>query len=73
MINGIIPHNKPSRQLPGSNSSTVQKLPSAGSIIIELQEGWVEFIKRYEPFTWYVTLTFKEPKHPESADKAFFR
>ena len=73
MINGIIPHNKPSRQLPGSNSSTVQKLPSAGSIIIELQEGWVEFIKRYEPFTWYVTLTFKEPKHPESADKAFKR
>lgn len=37
------------------------------------KEAWVEFIKRYEPFAWYATLTFKEPKHPESADKAFFR
>ena len=73
MINGIIPHNKPSRQLLGSNSSTVQKLPSAGSIIIELQDAWVEFIKRFEPFYLYVTLTFKDPKHPEAADKAFFR
>ena len=73
MLIESIPQDKPSSQSPESNPSTVQKLPSAGSIIIELQEGWVEFIKRYEPFTWYVTLTFKEPKHPESADKAFFR
>ncbi len=60
-------------QLPESNSSTVQKLPSAGSIKVELKEAWAEFIKRFEPYEWYVTLTFKEPKHPEAADKAFIR
>jgi len=60
-------------QLPESNSSTVQKLLSAGSIKGELKEAWAEFIKRFEPYEWYVTLTFKEPKHPEAADKAFFR
>ena len=60
-------------QLPESNPSTAQKLPSASSIKVELKEAWVEFIKRFEPYEWYVTLTFKEPKHPEAADKAFIR
>jgi len=71
MLIESIPQNKPSSQSPNTKLDPVQKLPSAGSIIIELQEGWVEFIKRFEPFYLYVTLTFKEPKHPESADKAF--
>jgi len=68
-----IPQKLTYSQLPELNSSTVQKLPSAGSIKVELQEAWVEFIKRFEPFYLYVTLTFKDPKHPEAADKAFFR
>jgi len=72
MVADIIPQDLPSSQLPESNPSTVQKLPSAGSIKVELQEAWAEFIKRFEPFDLYVTLTFKEPKHPESADKGAF-
>ena len=73
MIVESIPHNKTSSQLPESNPSTVQKLPYVGSIKIGLKEAWNKFIKEFEPFTWFVTLTFKEARHPESADKAFFR
>ncbi len=73
MLAESIPQKLTYSQSPESNSSTVQKLPYAGFVKVSLKEAWVEFIKRYEPFTWYVTLTFKEPKHPESADKAFFR
>jgi len=68
MLTDIIPHNKTKSQSPELELGTVQKLPSAGSIKVELQEAWAEFIKRFEPFDLYVTLTFKEPKHPESAD-----
>jgi len=73
MVTESIPQKLTYSQSPESNLGTVQKLPSTGFIKIDLKDAWVEFIKRYEPFTWYVTLTFKEPKHPESADKAFFR
>jgi len=73
MLIESITHDKPSRQLPESNPNTVQKLPSSGFIKVDLKDAWINFIKRYEPFTWYVTLTFKEPRHPEAADKAFFR
>jgi len=73
MVADIIPQNLPKSQSPSIKLDTVQKLPSTGPIKVSLQEGWVEFIKRFEPYEWYVTLTFKDPKHPESADKAFFR
>jgi len=73
MLTESIPQKLTYSQSPESNLGTVQKLPFAGSIKVELQEAWAEFIKRFEPFDLYVTLTFKEPKHPESADKAFFR
>jgi len=73
MITESIPQKLTYSQLPESNLNTVQKLPSVGSIKVELQDAWINFIKRFEPYTWYVTLTFKEPRHPESADKAFFR
>jgi len=69
MVTESIPQKLTYSQSPESNPSTVQKLPSHGSI----QEAWAEFIKRFEPYKWYVTLTFKDPKHPEAADKAFFR
>jgi len=68
-----IPQKLTYSQLPELNSSTVQKLPSLGFVKVDLKEAWINFIKGYEPFNWYVTLTFREPKHPESADKAFFR
>jgi len=73
MIVENIPDNNPNSQLPSTKLDPVQKLPSSGFVKVDLKEAWINFIKRYEPFNWYVTLTFKEPKHPESADKAFFR
>jgi len=73
MVADIIPQDLPSSQSPELKLNTVQKLLSTGFIKVDLKDAWINFIKRYEPFTWYVTLTFKEPKHPESADKAFFR
>jgi len=73
MLTESIPHNLPSSQSPSTEPDTVQKLPFSGFVKVDLKEAWVEFIKRYEPFTWYATLTFQEPKHPESADKAFKR
>jgi len=72
MLTESIPQKLTYSQLPELNSSTVQKLPSTG-FKVSLKEAWAEFIKRFEPYEWYVTLTFKEPKHPEAADKAFIR
>lgn len=73
MFTEIIPQKLTYSQSPESNLGTIQKLPLTGFIKIDLKEAWVEFIKRFEPYEWYVTLTFKEPKHPEAADKAFIR
>ena len=73
MLTETIPDNTPSSQSPSTKLDPVQKLPSLGLVKVDLKDARINFIKRYEPFTWYVTLTFKEPKHPESADKAFFR
>ena len=73
MLTETIHYDRPSRQPSLPSACTVPLQPSQACYMVLLQQGWVEFIKRYEPFTWYVTLTFKEPKHPESADKAFFR
>jgi len=73
MLTESIPQKLTYSQLPESNPSTVQKLPLTGFVKIDLKDAWVNFIKRYEPFTWYGTLTFQEPRHPEAADKAFFR
>jgi len=73
MLTESIPHNKPSSQSISAKLYNIQKSPSSGFVKVDLRDAWVEFIKRFEPFTWYVTLTFKEPRHPESADKAFKR
>jgi len=73
MLTESIPQDLPSSQSPELKLNTVQKLQSSGFVKVDLQEAWVEFIKRFEPFYLYVTLTFKDPKHPEAADKAFFR
>jgi len=73
MLTEIIPDNTPSSQSPSTKLDTIQKLLSSGFVKVDLKEAWVELINRFEPFDLYVTLTFKEPKHPESADKAFFR
>jgi len=67
-------HNKPlSSQSNQSRHSTSVDLASKGYFKLDLHQAWINFIKTYEPFQWYVTLTFKEPRHPESCNKAFYR
>jgi len=73
MVAESIPQDLINSQSPSTKLDPVQKLPYSGFVKVDLKDAWINFIKRYEPYTWYVTLTFKEPKHPESADKAFFR
>jgi len=38
-----------------------------------LQEAWVEFIECFEPYHWYVTLTFKNAVTNTRANKQFHR
>ncbi len=38
-----------------------------------LCESWAEFIDKFEPFSWYLTLTFREEVHPEQADRRYMR
>jgi len=67
-------HNKPpSSQSNQLRHSPATKLPSKGFFKLDLHQAWINFIKTYEPFQWYVTLTFKEPRHPEACNKAFYR
>jgi len=73
MLIESIKHNRESGKLVNTLYSPAIKPPSKGYFKLDLHQAWVNFIKTFEPFQWYVTLTFKEPKHPESADKAFFR
>jgi len=72
MITEIIPDNNPNSQLPESKLKTYKKAPY-NYFKVDLQSAWVEFIERFQPYGWFVTLTFKESKHPEQADRAFFR
>ncbi len=38
-----------------------------------LSESWAEFIEKFEPFSWYLTLTFREKIHPEQANRRYMR
>jgi len=38
-----------------------------------LQEAWLEFIERFQPYHWYVTLTFKNAVTNTRANKQFHR
>lgn len=38
-----------------------------------LHETWAEYIDKFGPFSWYLTLTFREEVHPEQADKRYRR
>jgi len=73
MLIESIKHNPESSKLVNTPYSPAIKPPSKGYFKLDLHQAWVNFIKTFEPFQWYVTLTFKESRHPESADKAFFR
>ena len=38
-----------------------------------LSLAWQKWLKEFEPFDWYITLTFRDYTHPEIAYKRFFR
>jgi hypothetical protein len=46
---------------------------SSPSLQLSLKEAWASFLSRFEPFEWYGTFTFRDPIHPEQADKCFYR
>jgi len=43
------------------------------SIPVTLNEAWVKFIERFEPYHWYTTLTFKNEVTQGRAEKQFKR
>lgn len=67
------------QSLPGPSSLLLarvgvgaQEAPNAGThdVITATSAAWVELLGRYE-WAWFCTFTFKEPIHPEAADKKF--
>jgi len=67
-------HNKPlNSQSNQSRHSTSVELASKGYFKLDLHRECINFIKRFEPFGWYATLTFQYSTHPEACEKAFKR
>jgi len=67
MIVENIPDNNP-------NSQTLSHVTSSAKVVIPpMQLAWLSLIKRYEPYEWFVTLTFKDPVHKDVADRRFKR
>jgi len=60
---------------PESSKQKITPLSPAltGHLKVDLHQASEEFIKKFEPFTWYSTLTFRYETHPEAADRAFKR
>ena len=73
MLIESINHNRESGKLVNTLYSPAIKPPSKGYFKLDLYQAWINFIKSFEPFQWFVTLTFKEPRHPEACNKAFRR
>ena len=69
MIVESIKHNPESSKLVNTPHSPAL----TGYIKVDLQKAWVNFIEKFEPYRWFVTLTFKDETHPEQADKRYFR
>lgn len=40
---------------------------------VSLCEAWVYFIRKLEPLDWFATFTFREPVHPEQANRRYYR
>jgi len=66
MLTESIPQDKPTSQYPYHGTSSAKVIPP-------MQEGWRSLIKKYEPYDWFVTLTFRDPVHIEVADRRFKR
>lgn len=72
MIVESIKHNPESSKLVTKHSPAI-KSPSKGYFKLDLHRECINFIKRFEPFGWYATLTFQYSTHPEACEKAFKR
>jgi len=66
MIVESIPQDKPTSQYPYHGTSYAK-------VISPMQEGWLSLIKKYEPYDWFATLTFRDPVHVEVAEGRFKR
>ena len=67
MLTEIIPDNNP-------NSQTLSHVTSSAKVVTPpMQAAWLSLIKKYEPYDWFATLTFRDPIHPEIADRRFRR
>jgi hypothetical protein len=38
-----------------------------------LRDAWIQFIRKLEPLDWFATFTFREPVHPEQANRRLHR
>jgi len=47
--------------------------PLTGYLKQDLQKAWLHFIRKYDPYSWFTTLTFKDSIHKTTADKRFKR
>jgi hypothetical protein len=63
-----------------SNFTTVQHKIVSTPIIccrytepVNLSEAWIQFIRRLEPLDWFCTFTFRDPVHPEQANRRYQR
>ncbi len=43
------------------------------NVIQNLAEAWIQLIRRLEPLDWFCTFTFREPVHPEQANRCLGR
>ena len=61
-----IPDNNP-------NSQHLRHGTSFAKVIPPMQSAYLSLIKKYEPYDWFVTLTFRDPVHIEVAEHRFKR
>ena len=73
MLIESIPQNKTKSQHPFHGTLSAIESPNLSYLKSSLQEAWLSLIKKYEPYEWFVTLTFKDPVHKEVADCRFKR
>ena len=66
MLIETIPDNYP-------NSQPLSHVTSSAKVIPPMQEGWLSLIKKYEPYDWFATLTFRDSVHIEVAEGRFKR
>jgi len=73
MVTESIPHNLLNSQYPCHGTLSAIESPNLSYLKPGMQEAWLSMIKKYEPYDWFVTLTFKDPVHIDVADRRFKR